>query len=574
MAFTSEKLFVRKIEENARLTPTNIFARVPLDDWQTNGYRSITWKQYNDGINKLAHWLDETLGTSVDNDTVSYFGANDIRYAFIFAALNKSNRKLLTPDGRLMKGALHGLLSASHCKAWLYTEDEVAAQTPFGLEEAGIALHVFPSLAWCLDAEDTPPYPYTKTYETHKWEEILIIHTSGTTGPPKPIYMNNGFWAAACASPQLAKRHWPRGMSTEELFGANVLLACPMRWNSGLILTNAFGVFAKTCCVLPPADAVGLPPALFGTLAELNRVDGLVATPFTVVELFHDAATRPALQALDFVTYLGARLDPVVGDALVQHTRLGSVIGATETGGRFSLLPRAKKFWHTYDFIPEAHVRLVPIDQSGLPTRAADAGDGPVHRMFIDRPAGEVREDMCAFWNVRMFAGAETIDTKELWRPVACGDGEVRWEFFARADDSVKLFGGVSFDAAAFETPIARHPGVRHAFVGGAGRPAPFVIVELYEEEAVRGRGDGGRQVAREIWDAVIAPLNRQVVEEIRIPVETVLVAVEGRPLPLSIKQLVLRARAEEEYKGEIEAAYARLNEGQDSRDKFAEFMK
>ncbi|WQF87950.1 Putative AMP-dependent synthetase/ligase domain, AMP-binding, ANL domain-containing protein [Colletotrichum destructivum] len=569
MASPSEKLFVRKIEQNARLIPTNIFARVPLDDWETNGYRSITWKQYNDGINKIAHWLDETLGKSVDNDTVSYFGANDIRYAFIFAALNKTNRKLLTPDGRLMKGALHGLLSASNCKAWLYTEDEIAAQTPFGLEETGIVLQAFPSLEWCLEAEDTTPYPYTKTYEEHKLEEILIIHTSGTTGPPKPIYMNNGFWAAACASPQLAKRNWPRGICTEELYGRSLILACPMRWNSGLILTNAFGVFANTCCVLPPADAVGLPPAMFDRLTKLNHVEGLVATPFTVVELFNDVTTRPTLQALEFVTYLGARLDKVVGDALVQHTRLGSVIGATETGGRFSFLPRDKRFWHTYDFIPEAHVRLVPIDKSGLPTNAAEGGD--VHRMFIDRPEGDIREYMCAFWNVRMFEGVDTIDTKELWRPVDC-DGEVRWEFFARADDSVKLFGGVSFDAAEFETPIARHPGIRHVFVGGAGRPAPFVILDMYEE-AVRGRDRG--DVAREIWETVVEPLNRQVVKEIRIPVETVMVAAEGRPLPLSLKQLVLRTRAEEEYKAEIEAAYGKLNEeGQDSREKFAEFMK
>lgn len=101
MAATSEKLFVRRIEENARLIPTNIFARVPLRGWEENGYRSITWKQYDDGINKIAHWLDKTLGKSTDNDTVSYFGANDIRYAFVHAALNKSNRKVLHHPFRL-----------------------------------------------------------------------------------------------------------------------------------------------------------------------------------------------------------------------------------------------------------------------------------------------------------------------------------------------------------------------------------------------------------------------------------------------------------------------------------------
>ncbi|EHA50195.1 hypothetical protein MGG_03422 [Pyricularia oryzae 70-15] len=565
---SSEKLFVRKIEEKARLTPSNIFARVPLPNWETNGYRSITWKQYNDGINKIAWWLDETLGKSVNNDTVAYFGANDIRYAYMFAALNKTGRKLMTPDGRLSKGALHGLLAETECKAWLYTEDEVAEQTPLALEETGVRLQLFPSMEWVLDADEAPAYPYTKTYEESKHEEVVVIHTSGTTGPPKPIYMSNGFWAAACASPRLAKRHWPRGMSSDELYGRSLILACPMRWNSGLILTNSFGVFADTCCIIPPADTVGLPPATFAKLAEMNLVEGLVATPFTVVELFNDAGTKDTLLNLEFITYLGARLDKAVGDALVQHTRLSSVIGATETGGRFSFHPRDKRFWNTFEFIPEAHVRLVPIEQCELPTTATQ--DAAVCRMFIDRPAGEIRDDMCAFWNTRMYAGVDSIDTKELWRPVDC-DGVVRWEFFARADDSVKLFGGVSFSAEEFESPIGRHAGVRHVFVGGAGRPAPFVLLEM-SADAVAGRDRG--ELASEVWETAIQPLNRQVVKEIQIPRETVMVLPEGRSFPLNWKHLVLRTKAEEENAVELEGLYQRLEAVQGSREKFAEFMK
>ncbi|TLD06517.1 uncharacterized protein PgNI_08285 [Pyricularia grisea] len=565
---SSEKLFVRKIEEKSRLIPSNIFARVPLPNWETNGYRSITWKQYNDGINKIAWWLDETLGKSINNDTVAYFGANDIRYAYIFAALNKTGRKLLTPDGRLSKGALHGLLAETECKTWLYTEDEVAEQTPLALEETGVRLQLFPSMEWVLDADDTPAYPYTKTYEANKHDEVVVIHTSGTTGPPKPIYMSNGFWAAACASPRLAKRHWPRSMSSDELFGRSLILACPMRWNSGLILTNSFGVFANTCCIIPPADTVGLPATVFAKLCKMNFVDGLLATPFTVVALFNDPTTKETLQALEFITYVGARLDKAVGDALVQHTRLGSVIGATETGGRFSFNPRDRRFWHTYEFIPEAHVRLVPIDKCELPTTATQEAE--VCRMFIDRPEGEVRDDMCAFWNTRMYTGVDTIDTKELWRPVDC-DGTTRWEFVSRADDSVKLFGGVSFSAEEFESPIQRHPDVRHVFVGGAGRPAPFVILEM-TEDAVKGKNT--MDLAKKLWETVIQPLNKQVVKEIQIPRETVMVLPEGRALPLNWKYLVLRTRAEEESAVEIEGLYQSLEAVQGSRERFAEFMK
>lgn len=89
-----QELYIRKIDQRAEWTPHQTFARIPLANWEIDGYRTLTWKQYADGINKIAHWLDATLGKSVDNDMVAYLGPNDIRYAFIMAALNKSNRSV------------------------------------------------------------------------------------------------------------------------------------------------------------------------------------------------------------------------------------------------------------------------------------------------------------------------------------------------------------------------------------------------------------------------------------------------------------------------------------------------
>jgi acyl-coenzyme A synthetase/AMP-(fatty) acid ligase len=33
----------------------------------------------------------------------------------------------------------------------------------------------------------TSPYPFTKTFEEAKHEPFLVLHTSGSTGMPKPI---------------------------------------------------------------------------------------------------------------------------------------------------------------------------------------------------------------------------------------------------------------------------------------------------------------------------------------------------------------------------------------------------
>lgn len=42
---------------------------------------------------------------------------------------------------------------------------------------------------------DTPRYSYEKSYEEAKWDPILILHSSGSTGPTRPIQMNHNTFA-------------------------------------------------------------------------------------------------------------------------------------------------------------------------------------------------------------------------------------------------------------------------------------------------------------------------------------------------------------------------------------------
>lgn len=50
--------------------------------------------------------------------------------------------------------------------------------------ESGLEIRVLPLLEWILDSHEQERYPYTKTFEQAAWEEIVVIHTSGTTGEP------------------------------------------------------------------------------------------------------------------------------------------------------------------------------------------------------------------------------------------------------------------------------------------------------------------------------------------------------------------------------------------------------
>lgn len=49
-----------------------------------------------------------------------------------------------------------------------------------------------PELNDLLDAESTEPFPYDKKFENALNEPFCLLHTSGTTGVPKPISWTHG----------------------------------------------------------------------------------------------------------------------------------------------------------------------------------------------------------------------------------------------------------------------------------------------------------------------------------------------------------------------------------------------
>jgi acyl-CoA synthetase (AMP-forming)/AMP-acid ligase II len=88
------KLLIEVIEGKAQWIGGHTFMRYPSANWEADGYRTITWSQYADAINKVAVWLDEQLGKSHGNDTVAYLGPSDARYAILLPAVVKTNRKV------------------------------------------------------------------------------------------------------------------------------------------------------------------------------------------------------------------------------------------------------------------------------------------------------------------------------------------------------------------------------------------------------------------------------------------------------------------------------------------------
>lgn len=52
--------------------------------------------------------------------------------------------------------------------------------------------------AW-FPEEEVPHVPYEKTFEEAEWDPLCVLHTSGSTGLPKPIFVRQGMLACSDA---------------------------------------------------------------------------------------------------------------------------------------------------------------------------------------------------------------------------------------------------------------------------------------------------------------------------------------------------------------------------------------
>lgn len=126
-------------------------------------------------------------------------------------------------------GALN-VLEKTDCNIWVQPRElPRLPQVDEFLRHRPLKILDIPETDDLLDAETTEPYPYTKTWEEAAQDPFCVLHSSGSTGLPKPIP-----WSHALIGTMDAVRSLP---PTE---GDNGMAPWASGWNEGDRLYSSF----------------------------------------------------------------------------------------------------------------------------------------------------------------------------------------------------------------------------------------------------------------------------------------------------------------------------------------------
>lgn len=150
--------------------------------------RNISAGAFAKAVDKTAWWLHSQAGTPTSIRPIGYIGPHDLRHILLtYACVKVGYAALFLSPKNSTKGAL-AVLEATECDIWVKATELAAVPLVMEtMQERPMKLLELPLLDVLLDSESTRYFPYTKTFEEAAKDPFCFLHTSGSTGVPKPI---------------------------------------------------------------------------------------------------------------------------------------------------------------------------------------------------------------------------------------------------------------------------------------------------------------------------------------------------------------------------------------------------
>ncbi|KAL1592893.1 putative NRPS-like protein biosynthetic cluster [Nothophoma quercina] len=466
------------------------------------------------GLKKVDASLDKA-------PVVGILAHSGLPFIITLLGLSRLGYASLLLSTRLAAPALIRLLELAECNTLLTTSHFHSVLEEVKSEQGTTVLELLKHEEYY--GVDAPAFH--RTYDPHKetTKNIVIIHSSGSTGLPKPIYLTNRSCIAAFST-NLDRK----ALMTQPLF-------------------HSFGFYETFRSIYSGKPmyyfnyAFPLTKQNITATLEAVRPDLLFCVPYVLKLLGESEEGIKSLAKIDLVMYGGSACPDDLGDMLVKNgVNLVANYGATETGRlSTSVRPAGDHAWNYLRILPEVK-QYVLMDEIAPGIFECVALDGLRSKNTInsDDPPRSFR-------------------TRDLF--VRHPTNPDFWRFVSRLDDRLTLYNGEKVLPIPIEGRIRQEGLVKEAVVFGDGKALPGVLIVKADSAAHLSDAD----FLDQIWPAV-EDANSRAESFSRIPKELIIVLPADVTYAKTDKGTFIRAQVYAQFKDQIETAYANFESGDD----------
>ncbi|CAG8955641.1 hypothetical protein HYFRA_00009595 [Hymenoscyphus fraxineus] len=512
--------------------------------------KSVTEEIFLSDLENASNRAAEFLGKElpIDQKTFFYMGPSDMRYFIWVLAAMKTEKCVMFPSPGNTIPSNQRLFKTVGAKTLLYPPEGEQMLAPLLETIRGeVKSIVTPSYSELMSKEPTPIHALNKSFEEVKDVPVLGLHTSGTSGHPKPIYWTHGSIAA------LASHSESYGVYSEEFKsegntsllqdvfapGEVVMMPFPL-YHMGGISPVFFSILYGNTHVMPATGTKMTSENITGMLRASKSTTAWLA-PSLLEDMMDDPSSLEILATMKHVVFGGGPMNPTKGNKLskvIPH--LCGFIGSTEGGACHLVSPPDSSHWNEFNFIDVGQ-------------KMEEVEEGLFELVY---PNTELTR-RCQL-HFHSYPELSEYRTKDLFISVPGKKGW--WTYRGRTDNWVVMSNALKMDPTDIENTVGSHPAVKGVLVAGDRRYRLCLLVEL-RESFIPTNETEREEILNQLWPS-IEEANQSSTKYGRIPRELVYFATREKAFLRASKGTIQRRLTIEAHAQEIDDLYAKAEQG------------